>query len=843
MTQYAKDAIDIAKIYPIQSVESNGLVNGNGDITIGFSLMLPEMYTVTYEQANALHESFVSFFSLLPVGTVIHKQDFFYVDKYRPLVNSNRSFTRIANLRYFNERPVLRNYSNIFFTYVRDPSIEIGSTNNSFSSLKDYVFKKPFGSVDDLIREVKNFEITVCNGMSGLPLMESIRLDDDALMVALYDTWNLKYGETKTYANIENALFSPMETDKSRLKIGNEYVSIVSLIEEGLDVDFARISKINSSEVYNTNIQLSNTIKVPTSFTFPIGLGLPVNHILNTAIVVQDKEKIIKYLKDKRGSMTLPATFGFGNEKIRLIDSYLGSIENAKYTPSTTCVNVVLHHEDLDVLKSYESLVKTAYSNMNRGKAYVESYDAANLFVSCTPGNFKSNYRTHLIVNTIDQAVCYVHYEGAYRSDRNGNLFVDRQGAPVMLDMWQSKAIDNRNKIVIGPSGKGKSFLINGLIEDSLYNGNHVCVVDIGHSYKRICELNHGRYYDSSNIKEFYFNIFICPKDSKGRYMYSVMDEDGEGGSDRIDFILSVLLQIWMPNQFVKMDIKTILKDCISNYYEHVNKLGLFPDLVGFYNYLNVYTETVFDKKRLVYIDFESLRLNLEPYVNGSYKYLFNSQENIDLIDYKLVVFDLEAIKDNKDLFNIISLIVAELVLDKTKRLPTVRKTFIIDEALDFLKGDIKEFIAYLYRTFRKKEGEVYFAAQNIAFLDSTSVEVKESLLANSDTRIILSHKGYERFYDAMKSTLSLSNDDIDLIDSIEMSPESGDLTGYREFFMKMGSVSKVFRNEVSRETAAVYTTRKTEVAEIERLYKEYKYMPSAINAYVREKYQKLANQ
>ena len=39
----------------------------------------------------------------------------------------------------------------------------------------------------------------------------------------------------------------------------------------------------------------------------------------------------------------------------------------------------------------------------------------------------------------------------------------------------------------------------------------------------------------------------------------------------------------------------------------------------------------------------------------------------------------------------------------------------IIDEALDFLQDEkFGDFIAYLYRTFRKKEGSITLAAQNI---------------------------------------------------------------------------------------------------------------------------------
>lgn len=46
------------------------------------------------------------------------------------------------------------------------------------------------------------------------------------------------------------------------------------------------------------------------------------------------------------------------------------------------------------------------------------------------------------------------------------------------------------------------------------------------------------------------------------------------------------------------------------------------------------------------------------------------------------------------------------MVIDKIKKREGVNKELIIDEALDFLSDDkFGDFIAYLYRTFRKKTG------------------------------------------------------------------------------------------------------------------------------------------
>ena len=46
--------------------------------------------------------------------------------------------------------------------------------------------------------------------------------------------------------------------------------------------------------------------------------------------------------------------------------------------------------------------------------------------------------------------------------------------------------------------------------------------------------------------------------------------------------------------------------------------------------------------------------------------------------------------------------------MDKIKKRQGFAKELIIDEALDFLQDEkFGDFIAYLYRTFRKKEGSI----------------------------------------------------------------------------------------------------------------------------------------
>ena len=58
--------------------------------------------------------------------------------------------------------------------------------------------------------------------------------------------------------------------------------------------------------------------------------------------------------------------------------------------------------------------------------------------------------------------------------------------------------------VVCGPSGSGKSFFTNHMIRSYYDQGTHVLLVDVGHSYKGLCEMVNGYYftYEEKKIED-----------------------------------------------------------------------------------------------------------------------------------------------------------------------------------------------------------------------------------------------------------------------------------------------------------------------------------------------------
>ncbi len=97
--------------------------------------------------------------------------------------------------------------------------------------------------------------------------------------------------------------------------------------------------------------------------------------------------------------------------------------------------------------------------------------------------------------------------ETAYRSSDSpfGIRLGDRlSGVPVHVDIsdepMKRGITTNRNKIVCGGSGSGKSMFMNHMLHSYVQQGAHCIVVDVGHSYEGLCELVGGYYFTGRSI-------------------------------------------------------------------------------------------------------------------------------------------------------------------------------------------------------------------------------------------------------------------------------------------------------------------------------------------------------
>ncbi|GAB1252513.1 hypothetical protein Tsumi_16190 [Porphyromonas miyakawae] len=141
-------------------------------------------------------------------------------------------------------------------------------------------------------------------------------------------------------------------------------------------------------------------------------------------------------------------------------------------------------------------------------------------------------------------------------------------------------------------------------------------------------------------------------------------------------------------------------------------------------------------------------------YKGGRYDFLLNSDKNIDLLSKRFIVFEIDQVKDNKDLFPVVTIIIMEAFINKMRRLKGIRKMILIEEAWKAIASEnMADYIKYLYKTVRKYFGEAIVVTQEVDDIISSPV-VKESIINNSDCKILLDQRKYMTKFDGIQSML-----------------------------------------------------------------------------------------
>ena len=70
--------------FPLLAVENGCIVSKEADVTVAFRVELPELFSVTGSEYEAIHSAWHKAVKVLPEYSIVHKQDFFIEEKYRP---------------------------------------------------------------------------------------------------------------------------------------------------------------------------------------------------------------------------------------------------------------------------------------------------------------------------------------------------------------------------------------------------------------------------------------------------------------------------------------------------------------------------------------------------------------------------------------------------------------------------------------------------------------------------------------------------------------------------------------------------------------------------------------
>ena len=288
---------------------------------------------------------------------------------------------------------------------------------------------------------------------------------------------------------------------------------------------------------------------------------------------------------------------------------------------------------------------------------------------------------------------------------------------------------------------------------------------------------------------------------------------------EKRESIKTLILTLWKRDNEPPCRAEEVaLSNAVNLYIQKIQKYDdLRPCFDTFYEFIDKEYRGLLERKRVREKDFdiENFLNVLEPYYKGGeYDYLLNSEQNIDLLNKRFIVFELDNTKDHPILLPVTTLIIMECFISKMRRLKGIRKMLVIEEAWKALtSASMGQYIKYLFKTARKYFGEICAVSQEVDDLISSKI-VKEAIIANSDTKILLDMRKYMNKFDAIQSLLGLTDKQKSEILSINLANDPR--RKYKEVWIGLGGTqSAVYATEVSTAEYYTYTTEEREKVEL----------------------------
>ena len=780
-------------------------------------------------------------------GYAIHKQDVFTRKGFSEDDGKKREFLSDAYFRYFKGREYTD--GNTYLTITQE---------NKKSKLMSYDPKK-WNDFLSKLRKVKD------------------RLRDAGIEATWLDKQEATDFVDRFFAlNFSDKIVSMnnFKVDDERISMGDKWAKVYSLI----DIDSATVP--GQIRPY-TDIEVNNTSMPVDMMSIVDSIPEVETVVFNQMIFIPNQKKELSKLetkKNRHSSMPSPSNL-IAVEDIKKVQDVIAR-EN-KQLVYTHYNLVVACKKDVDPQKPTNH-IENVFSRIGIHISK-KAFNQLELFVNSFPGNcygMSEEYDRFLTLG--DAAACLMYKERLQQSEDTPLkvYYTDRQGVPVAIDITgkegANKLTDNSNFFCLGPSGSGKSFHMNSVVRQLHEANTDVVMVDTGNSYEGLCEYLGGKYIAYTDEKPITMNPFNITKD--------------ELNIEKIDFLKNLILMIWKgtDDKISELEFR-IVEQIVTEYYDvyfsgfdgynpskrdnirstltaaekrkdatrdaqklnalvskkiadlEARRKSLKVDSLSFnsfYEYSTEALEIICVESNIADIDYDKYRFMLQPfYKGGNYEKILNESVDSTLFSETFIVFEVDAIKENKKLFPIVTLIIMDVFLQKM-RLKKNRKVLVIEEAWKAIASPLMaEYIKYLYKTARKFWASVGVVTQEIQDIIGSPV-VKEAIINNSDVMMLLDQSKFRERFGEIQKILGLTDVDCKKIFTINRLDNKDGRAFFREVFIRRGQVGEVFGVEEPRECYMTYTTERAE-KEALKLYKRELQCShqEAIEAYCRDWY------
>ena len=788
---------------------------------------------------------FTALAQTLGEGYAIHKQDIFVRKQFASEPADGQEFLSSSYFRYFKGRPYTDSLCYLTITQEAKKSRLF-----SFDSKKWRDFLVKIRKVHDQLRD---------GGVQARFLNKA----EASEYVDRYFAMNFK-DRTVSMTNFK--------ADDETVSMGDKRCKVYSLV----DVDCAALPSLVRPY---TNIEVNNT-------EMPVDLVSVVDSILNAETVVYNQ---IIFLPNQKRELSLL-------DKKKNRHASIPNPNNQMAVEDIKRVQEVIARESKQLVYTHFNMVVavSAGADLQKCTNHLENafgrmgihiskraYNQLELFVGSFPGNcYTLNEEYDRFLTLSDAAMCLMYKERVLHSEETPLkiYYTDRQGVPVAIDITgkegKNKLTDNSNFFCLGPSGSGKSFHINSVVRQLHEQGTDVVMVDTGNSYEGLCEYLGGKYISYTEERPITMNPFRINREE-----YNI---------EKIDFLKNLILMIWKgsDSQIPEIEFRIVEQIIIDYYDAYFNGFTRYTDeqrevllknlfaaasrknpnkpprevdemvrkqievlearraalkvtelsFNSFFDYSFDRLEQICTENDITTISYSTYSTMLQPfYKGGAYEKILNETVDSALFDETFIVFEVDAIKENKKLFPIVTLIIMDVFLQKM-RIKKNRKVLVIEEAWKAIASPLMaEYIKFMYKTARKFWASVGVVTQEIQDIIGSEI-VKEAIINNSDVVMLLDQSKFKERFDEIRKILGLTEVDCKKIFTINRLENKDGRSFFREVFIRRGTTSGVYGVEEPHECYMTYTTERAEKEALKLYKKELRCShQEAIEAYCRD--------
>ena len=278
---------DLYEMMPLMQVRDGVLISKRGEVTVGWEMTMPVVYSAMEEGYDDIVATFVAAAKVLPAWTMIHRQDVFTYGEYEGTYTGH--YLSDCYNEHFDGRRYMRHRQFLFLTMSSKGS---AMKSNGQTAAFGIRFTAPFPDEATLYA----FLMKADEFMSVLTSCEYIGARK--LTQEEYEGVGMQPGLIDSYLTLwqDGPLRSDLELHPEKVRIFDREVFGYKVSEsEEIPGEVSNVSRVNEA---------GSSFQLYLSYGSALGVRLGCEHVVNQYILVPNQADVLRDLDRKKKKMT-----------------------------------------------------------------------------------------------------------------------------------------------------------------------------------------------------------------------------------------------------------------------------------------------------------------------------------------------------------------------------------------------------------------------------------------------------------------------------------------------------------------------------------------------------------